>query len=639
MKITRKTFRPVILALAVALCAFQLSTSLGLLLIDPMMVRAGHVGLIFALIFLWRPPLDRYRKNPEDEPRFWLALDVVLVAASSLSALYIIRDLTFIQDMMPGIDDLTTEQMVCGTIMVLCILEATRRTAGLSLVIVTLVALAYAVFGHMLPASFGHLYLEPQRIIESLYIMPDGIWGVSIGASATIIYLFVLFGSLLDKSGMSSVFLELACLCTKNAKGGPAKASIFGSALFGSVSGSAAANVYATGIFTIPLMKRVGYSAPFAGAVEAVASSGGLIMPPVMGSIAFVMAEYTNISYTGICKAALFPAILYYLGLFAMIHFEAMRCDIGGTPKELVPDKARLLKRLYYLAPLVILVVLMVSGMSVNFSAIAACLSILVLSVFHAETRFTVKKFLNAMEDAASNMLMIAACCACVGIIIGVVGMTGFGFGFVSMMEGLAHVSILLFLFVLTITCLIFGMGVPALPAYLLVATFGAPTLVNAGVPLIAAHMFVMYFAIVSGITPPVCLVAYAGASIAEANPMKTGFTAFRLGIAAYLVPYFFIFEPALLLIGSWYTVLPAICTAIVGTVCIASGMQGFMLITSTRLERLLFFGGGICLIYPGIITDILGLGSVCLGVALQLVRRKKPPVPDQTPEIETSRS
>ena len=298
MTITRRTFRPFILALAVALCFFQLSTSLGVLLLDPMMVRAGHVGIIFVILFLWRSPVGKYRRNPEEEPKLFLLLDAALAVASFLSALYIIRDLADIQNMMPGIDELSGEQMAYGIIMVLCILEATRRTAGLALVIVTLVALAYAVFGHVLPASFGHLYLEPQRIVEFLYIQPDGIWGVSIGASATIIYLFVLFGSLLDKSGMSRVFLELACLLTRNARGGPAKVAIFGSALFGSVSGSAAANVYATGIFSIPLMKRVGYRPEFAGAVEAVASSGGLIMPPVMGSIAFVMAEYTNISYT-----------------------------------------------------------------------------------------------------------------------------------------------------------------------------------------------------------------------------------------------------------------------------------------------------------------------------------------------------
>jgi TRAP transporter 4TM/12TM fusion protein len=621
---TRKIFHPIILFLAIALCGFQLATSLGLVFLDPMIVRAGHVGLVFALIFLWKSPLAKYRKNPEKEPLLWILLDIILTFASSVACLYIITNLSTIQDMMPGIDELTPTQMLCGIIMILVILEATRRTAGLALVIVTLIALIYAFFGHLLPSSVAHLYLEPQRIVESLYIQSEGIWGVSIGASATIIYLFILFGSLLDKSGMSNVFLELACLLTKNAKGGPAKASIFGSALFGSVSGSAAANVYATGIFTIPLMKRVGYKPEFAGAVEAVASSGGLIMPPVMGSIAFVMADYTNIPYVGICKAALFPAILYYVGLFVMIHFEAMRCNIGTTPKELVPETKHLLKRIYYLAPLAILVIVMVNGMSVNFSAITGCASIFVLSCFNKETRFNIKKLLAAIEDSASNMLMICACCACVGIIIGVVGMTGFGFGFVSMMDGLAKISLLLFLIVLTLVCMIFGMGVPALPAYLLVATFGAPTLVHAGIPLVAAHMFVMYFAIVSGITPPVCLVAFAGASIAEGNPMKTGVMAFKLGIAAYLVPFFFIFEPALLLIGDWYTIIPAVVSAIIGIICLASGMQRWMLIRSTRLEQLAFFCGGLCLIYPGTYTDIIGVCVVGVALMLQYVRRRR---------------
>lgn len=623
----RAIFKPLIIALAVALCIFQLSTSLGLIMPDPTIVRAAHVGFIFALIFLWRPTLEKYKKNPDKEPVIFLWIDLAIAVASSLACVYIMWNLPLIQEMMPGIDDLDNWQLFYGFIMIACILEATRRTAGLALVIVTLIALVYAFFGHLLPAGLGgHLYLEPQRIIEALYLQTEGIWGVSIGASATIIYLFVLFGSLMDKSGMSKVFLELACLLTKNAKGGPAKASIFGSALFGSVSGSAAANVYATGIFTIPLMKRVGYSPEFAGAVEAVASSGGLIMPPVMGSIAFIMAEYTNIPYIGICKAALFPAILYYLGLFAMIHFEALRCNIGGTPPELVPNKKELLDRLYYLLPLIILVIVMVSGMSVNFSAIIGCGTIIFLSIFRKETRYTLKKMLDAMMDVAANMLMIAACCACVGIIIGVIGMTGFGFSFVSMMDGLAKISILLFLVVLTITCLIFGMGVPALPAYLLVATFGAPTLVHAGVPLVAAHMFVMYFAIVSGITPPVCLVAYAGASIADANPMKTGFLAFRLGIAAYLVPFFFIFEPALLLIGDWQSIVPALVSAIIGTICIASGMQRWLLIRSTIMEQLLCFTAGLFLIYPGIYTDGIGLAAIILAWALQTMRKKQMP-------------
>lgn len=619
---TRNTLKPLIMVIATVLCFFQLATSLGLIMPDPTIIRSAHVAFIFALIFLWRPMCAKYKNNLESEPKIFLLLDFLLTVASSLACVYIMWNLPQIQDMMPGIDDLDNWQIFYGIIMIACILEATRRTAGLALVLVALVALVYAFLGHLLPPWLGHLYLEPQRIIESLYLQTDGIWGVSIGASATIIYLFVLFGALLDKSGMSTVFLDLACLLTKNTKGGPAKAAIFGSALFGSVSGSAAANVYATGIFTIPLMKRVGYTPAFAGAVEAVASSGGLIMPPVMGSIAFIMAEYTNIPYTGICKAALFPAVLYYVGLFTMIHFEAMRCKIGGTPKELVPNKKELLKKLYYLLPLIILVVVMVNGMSVTFSAIIACASIFILSSFRKETRYNLKKLLAAMMDAAVNMFMIAACCACVGIIIGVVSMTGFGFSFVSMMDSLAGVSIFLFLLALTVTCLIFGMGLPALPAYLLVATFGAPTLVHVGVPLVAAHMFVMYFAIVSGITPPVCLVAYAGASIAEANPMKTGFTAFRLGIAAYLVPFFFIFEPALLLIGTWQTIIPAICTAIIGVICVAAGMQHWLLVQTNLFEQLLCFSSGLCLIYPGINTDIAGLAQIAVVILLQLRRR-----------------
>lgn len=620
----RKIFHPIILLLATALCIFQVSTTLGLVLLDPMIVRTGHVAFIFAIIFLWRSPMQKYRNHPEDEPLFLLLIDTVLTVACSAACLYVIYDLPNIQNMMPGIDELTGTQITLGFIMILCVLEATRRTAGIALVIVAAVALLYAFLGHNLPGVFGHLYLEPQRIVESLYILSDGIWGTSIGASATVIYLFVLFGSLLDKSGMSSVFLDLACLLTKNAKGGPAKASIFGSALFGSVSGSAAANVYATGTFTIPLMKRVGYEPSFAGAVEAVASSGGLIMPPVMGSIAFVMAECTNISYINICKAALLPAILYYLGLFVMIHFEAIRCGIGGTPKELIPEKSSIMRRLYYLAPLAILIGVMVAGMSVNFSAITACIAILILSCFRKETRFNFRRILDAVADSAANMLMICACCACVGIIIGVISMTGFGFGFVSMMDSLAKVNILLFLIVLMLTCMIFGMGLPALPAYLLVATFGAPSLVNAGIPLVAAHMFVMYFAIVSGITPPVCLVAYAGAAIAEANPMKTGVTAFRLGIAAYLVPFFFIFEPALLMMGTWQEVLPAVITSVIGICCLAAGMQRWFLVSSTRVEQLLSFAAGCSLIYPGLITDAIGLLLIAVVYILQKSRKAK---------------
>ncbi len=622
----RKKLRPLILVLATTLCVFQLCTSLGILLLNPMVVRSIHVGLILALIFLWRSPNRALRKNPRPETFLVLFIDLLLVGISTASCAYIAINEPELAERMPQIDEITGIHMLFGSGLCLCILEATRRLSGWALVIVAFIALLYAFVGHVLPGNLGHLYLEADRIIESLYLLNDGIWGTSIGASSSIIFLFILFGAILDKTNMASVFLELACLVTLRAKGGPAKAAIFGSALFGSVSGSAAANVYATGTFTIPLMKRVGYRPPFAGAVEAVASSGGLIMPPVMGSIAFVMAEYTGVSYLGICKAALLPAVLYYASLFTMIHFEACRYNLGGTPQDLIPPKKEILKKLYYLAPLIILIATMMSGYSIIFSAISGSVSALVLSCFRKETRLTWKRAMAIIENTASNILMIAACCACVGIIIGVVTMTGFGFGFVSIMGNIAKINMTLFLLTLMVTCIIFGMGLPSLPAYILVATFGAPALVQAGVPLVAAHLFVMYFAITSGLTPPVCLIAYAGASIADAQPMETGFTAFKLAIAAYIIPYFFIFEPALLLMGDWMTVLQCVISALTGVVCLASSMQGWFIIESNKLERVIMLVAGLSLAYPGTITDITGISCMAVVIVLQLIRRRSFP-------------
>ena len=620
----RRKLRPLILILAVALCAFQLTTCTGMWLLDPLIVRAVHVGLVLSMLFLWRSSDRSLRRNPRPEPVWSYLFDFALIVLSAGAAAYLVTHFSYIQDRMPHIDELNAYDIFWGAGLIVAILEATRRVAGFALVIVSGLALAYAFFGHLLPGGMGHLYLEPARIVESLYLLNDGIWGSSIGASATIIYVFILFGALLEKTNMASVFLELACLVTRNARGGPAKAAIFGSALFGSVSGSAAANVYATGTFTIPLMKRVGYRPEFAGAVEAVASSGGLIMPPVMGSIAFVMAEYTGISYLSICKAALLPAALYYLALFTMIHFEALKNGLGGTPADLVPELRSILRKLYYIAPLALLVVLMLAGRSIIFSALIACAATAALSFLRPETRLTPARFLAVMENAAANLLMIAACCACVGIVIGVVTMTGFGFSFVNLMGALAQVHIGIFLLVLAGTCVIFGMGLPSLPAYILVATFGAPALVQAGVPLLAAHLFVMYFAISSGITPPVCLVAYAGAAIADAPPMKTGFNAFKLGIAAFIVPFIFIFEPALLLMGDWPTIGQAVFTAVLGVICLASSMQAWLFIHSTLIERIMMFAAGLVLVYPGLVTDMIGLGAAGLVLLVQIVRKRR---------------
>ena len=619
----RKKLRPVILVLAAALCVFQLLTSLGVLLLNPLVVRSVHVGLILPLIFLWRSPNRALRKNPRPEALPVLLWDLLLVAISAAACAYIAWNEPMLAERMPQIDEVTPLQIILGAGLVFCILEATRRLSGWALVIVALAALAYAFFGHGLPGNFGHLYLEADRIIESLYLLNDGIWGSSIGASSSIIFLFILFGAILDKTNMASVFLELACLITRRAKGGPAKAAIFGSALFGSVSGSAAANVYATGTFTIPLMKRVGYTAPFAGAVEAVASTGGQIMPPIMGAAAFIMADLTGAGYLAVAKAALLPALLYYLALLAMIHFEALSKNLGKLPADQVPDSRRVLSRLYYLLPIVLLLVAMFMGRSVIFCAFFATLCVVLLSFFRRETRMTPSRLLQGLEWSARNALMISSCCACAGIVIGVIALTGVGYNFINLVTTLAGDSLFLLMLFLTFTCIVLGMGVPTTPAYIIVATLGAPALIKMGVPAIAAHMFVFYYAILSVITPPVCMASFAGAAIAEADAMKTGFVSVKLGIVAFIIPFMFVYQPALLLQGNTPDVAVACVTAVIGVIGLAMGMQGWMLTNCAPWERVLLIVGGLTLIYPGSMTDALGIALIVLAGISQAAKRK----------------
>ena len=623
----RRKLRPLILALAIALCAFQLTTCTGMWLLDPLIVRATHVGLVLSMLFLWRSSNRALRKNPRPEPAWSFLFDILMIAMSAGAAAYIITNFSYIQDRMPHIDELTAWDLFWGAGLIIAILEATRRVAGLALVIVSGIALLYAFFGHLLPGNMGHLYLAPNQIIESLYLLNDGIWGSSIGASATIIYVFILFGALLEKTNMASVFLELACLVTRNAKGGPAKAAIFGSALFGSVSGSAAANVYATGTFTIPLMKKVGYTPHFAGAVEAVASTGGQMMPPIMGAAAFITADVIGVSYLTIAKAALIPSVLYYLTLLAIIHLEAVSKNMGTLPPELVPSAASVLRRLYYLFPLVFLITILLMGRSVIACAYYGTVCIVILSMIRSETRFTFKRLCGALELSAKNAMMVSSCCACAGIIIGVISLTGIGYKFINVITALAGSNLLLLMAMLMVTCIILGMGVPTAPAYIIVATLGAPALMKAGVPIIAAHMFVYFYAILSVITPPVCLAAFAGAAIAETNAMKTGVTAMKLGIVAFIIPFMFVFEPALLMQGSTTEIATAFASALIGVIGIASGMQNWLLVRCRLWERALLLASGLMLIFPGLITDTIGLSSLLIVLFAQRLRKGGSPI------------
>ncbi|WP_276819226.1 TRAP transporter permease [Mailhella massiliensis] len=620
MTFSRKSVAPIASVVAVVLTLFQIYSTGGFGVLPTPIQRGTHLALIMTLVFLWRPAF-RYKEGREPLPMF--LLDLCLAVLALAIGAYIIMENDYIMDRLRYVDPLTDMDWFMGVSCVLLVLEITRRTAGLPLVIVSVVFILYAFFGQYLPGGLRHNGIYTPDLLEQLFLTTDGIYGVPLAAAAGMIYAFVMFGAFLEKANMSSLFMDLACLLTRRSQGGPAKVAIFASALFGTISGSAPANVYGTGTFTIPLMKRVGYSPAFAGAVEAVASTGGQMMPPIMGAAAFIMADLIGVGYLEIAKAALLPSLLYYLALLAMIHFEAVNKNIGRLPEEQIPSTRSVMIRMYYLLPLVVLVAVMLMGRSVVSCALIGIVTILVLSVFRAETRFDLKRLAGALEQAARNALMISSCCACAGIVVAVIALTGVGYKFINFVTMLAGDSLLLLMICLMITSMILGMGVPTSPAYIIVAALGAPALVKAGVPVIAAHMFVFYYAILSAITPPVCVASFSGAAIAEANAMKTGWVSVKLGIVAFIIPFMFAYQPALMLQGDALTVGRAVVTSIVGVLGLSGGMQGYFVSRCHFWERLLLIAGGLMLIDSGSMTDVIGVALMAGVGILQWIRRK----------------
>lgn len=633
MTLTRKTLRPVAYALGVALAIFQILFTGGFFALEAPLLRGIHLSAIMVLIFLLLPA--RKRKDGQPESSWLILLDIGLAVLAAAVAVYFYVNLDVLLNRIMYVDEVTSTDMFFGIATILLVLEVTRRTSGWSLVLVAAGFLLYAMFGQYLPNAINHTGVTGERLVEQLFLLTDGIYGVPIAVGSTMIFAFIMFGAFLERSTMSSVFMDASCLLTKNSKGGPAKVAIFASALFGTISGSAPANVYGTGTFTIPLMKKVGYAPHFAGAVEAVASTGGQIMPPVMGAAAFIMADITGLGYVFVAKAALLPAVLYYLALLAMIHFEAVRNDLGYLPPELVPATRDVMMKLYYLFPIVILIFALWMGRSVVSAAFLATLSIVILGLFRPETRLGLRGLMDALELASRNAMMISACCAAAGIIVGVISMTGIGYKFISAITDLAGGNLFILMLFLTVTCIVLGMGVPTTPAYIIVATLGAPALMKAGVPMIAAHLFVFYYAILSVITPPVCMAAFSGAAIADAPPMKTGFTSSKLGIVAFIIPFMFVYEPALLLQGSPVQVVQAVITAIIGVVGLAAGMQGWFVGRASMIERVLLVIGGLTLIYPGAITDILGFALLICVAAYEFIRDRRGTASATTADVE----
>ena len=602
---------------SVALALFQVYTAATIPL-APQLQRSIHLGMGLGLLFLLYPA--RVRSVSHRTPPWY---DVILAVLGVAVGFY---HVIFYQELLARTGINTTTDFVVAGIAVLLVLEATRRVAGWPMVIVASGFLAYALWGNYLPGLFAHRGLSLQRVLEHSYLGLEGIMGIPLGVSATVIFIYLLFAQVLEKTGIRQFFIDVAMALTGTSPGGPAKAAVVSSAFEGTISGSSIANTAGSGSFTIPMMKGLGYRPEFAAAVEASASTGGQIMPPIMGAAAFIMVEFLNLPYIDIAKAAAIPAILYFTGVFLMVHFEALREGLKGLPRESLPKLTEvMLTRGYLILPLALIFWLMDTGSNAAKAAVWSMAVALLLGLLRRETRLGLRELLEVMESAARAALPVIAACAAAGIIVGVVTLTGIGLKLSANMVDLAGDQLLLALVFTMVASLVLGMGIPTTATYIVLATMAAPALVKLGVVPLAAHLFVFYFGVVADITPPVALAVYAGAAIANSNPWKTGIEAVKLALGAFLVPYIFVLSPVLVLVGATpLGILQMLTTAVIGMVALGAGVTGFWTVNLSWIERLALVAGGLLLVDPGPLTDLIGAAVVGTVYIAQRMRGKR---------------
>ncbi len=586
--------------------------------------RAPHVGCALVLIFILYPAKRGSKSNKVPWYDFILAFLGFAVAAYHV---------IYYEELVWRAGVYNTTDMIIGVIAVLLIIEATRRMAGPVIISLATFFLLYAYFGEFFPSFMAHPGLTVKRIAVFQWLSTEGILGIPIQVSSTFIFLFMLFATFLKKTGIGDWLTDIAVGLTGGAIGGPAKAAVIASAAQGTVSGSSVANTVGTGSVTIPLMKSIGYRKEFAGAVEAAASTGGQLMPPIMGAAAFIMVEFLNITYGRIALSAAIPAILYFTGIFITVHLEAKKAGLMGIPRERLPDwKGLLFKKWFLATPIAGIIYLLVQGYTPMMAAFIAILLCVGASMILKETRMSLKDIIIALEEGARSALPVVVACATAGIIVGIITLTGLGMKMSGGLVKLAGGNIYLTMLFTMIGSIILGMGVPTTANYIIQATVSAPALMALDVPPLAAHLFVFYFGIVADITPPVALAAFAGSGIAQSDPLKTGFEAFKLGFAAYLVPYIFALSPILVLVrpegattmSFIFNVILAVITAIIGMVCIGASTTGYFVTNDKWYERILFFAAGVTLIVPGIYSDLFGI-AVLSGVwFLQTARVKR---------------
>lgn len=514
-------------------------------------------------------------------------------------------------------------QIVIGVIGILALIEVTRRCVGVPILCVALFFIIYALtLGLTNPDIFGRI----KYFVRNLFYTKTGVFSTPVDVCSKYIVIFIIFGAFLERTGISNFFIQLANSIAGKYSGGPAKVAVISSALCGMVSGSSVGNTVTTGSVTIPMMKKTGYKPEFAGAVEAAASTGGQIMPPIMGAAAFLMADFIGVPYSSILGRAILPAVLYFAGIFITVHLEAKRLGLSGIPKDKLPILKELLKKIYLLIPLVMLVV-WVSGnfMTMQRAASFAILLAIGVSLFDKQNRITPSKFIDALEAGGKSTITVAAACGVAGIISGSITMTGLANELINAIITVANNHLIIALFLTMLCCIVLGMGVPTTANYCIMAATCAPILIRMGVPAMAAHFFVFYFGIVADITPPVALAAYAGSAIAKSNPMKTAFNASRLAIAVFIVPYVFCFSPALLIIDTTALEVTRIAiTSFIGIFGVAAGLEGYLKYEMNYIMRALFVIAGILLIIPSAVTDVIGVVAIALAVVAQISLGKK---------------
>lgn len=611
----------ILFLLSAGICLFHLFITMS----TSVSVMQSRVIHLFSLMMVWY--LYKIQKSPSKGKTVvsWVFLISILVLG-----IYYLTQTTPDVIREKGIWGITPLDMVAGLILIILILETSRQAIGLALPIIALIFLAYAVLGPHLPNIIAHRGYDLEYITSYVGWTIEGIYGTPIGAAVSFVVLYIIFGELLDKFGAGKFFIDIAYALTGKMRGGPAEASVLSSALMGSINGSAVANVVTTGTFTIPLMKKVGYSSVYAGAVEAVASTGGQILPPVMGAAAFVMADMTGIPYSTIIIAALIPGILYYLSLGAAVYFEAGRLGIKPEDNTKLLNAGRILKEGYFhLLPMVVLIVCLLGfGFSASYSALFAIGSILLIGLVRTlknEHRLPLQELKDVCLHAAKSSVPVTIACASAGIVIGIVSMTGLGVRFAQIVFQLANGNIFFMLCMTMVACIILGMGLPSTAAYVIAATVAAPALLQAGISVLASNLFVFYFAIISFITPPVAMAAYAASGLAESDSMKTGLKAFQLGIAGFIIPFLFIYYPGLLIVGTsfWQTVHASV-VAVCAVFLMAASFEGWCLIPLKAYHRIGLFLIAAMLVFPNSITDILGLILAAVVFFLIIIQSRK---------------